>query len=282
MMLQNAVLKAPRFVFKEEFHMKRTAMLTALLLTLSLALTACGGQTSTGAQSGAPTQSGSAAQSAPAASSAQSAEPDASADQTSAAEPTAEIPAAYREILNLNSSIINSADETLFDEAFAEDKVPIALRNSIGAPDSWGYQLMDVDGDGLNELLLAAIGDDAASAVVCQMYRLADGKAVEVLNGSERNWYELLPEGKIYNQGSSGAAYMEAAVCTMSSDSTELTLVEKVRSDLDAEGNPVWFHTDDAGNETEITEDEATDWMNAQDAQVLTVTYIPFSDYQAE
>lgn len=265
--------------------MKRTAIVTALLLSLSLVLASCGGQNSAPAQSAPSSQSSaSAAQSAPAASASQSASSAASSAQTPSAEPTApaEIPAAYREILNLHNSIITSTDTALFDEAYAEDKVPVAIRNSVGAPNSWGYQLMDVDGDGQDELLLTAIGDDCTSAVVCQMYRLVNGEAVEVLNGGERNWYELMGEGKIYNQGSGGAAYTIAAVYAMAPDSAELTLVEEVRSDLDAEGNPVWFQTDATDNETEITEDAATEWMDAQDAQVQTVTYIPFTDYQAD
>ena len=157
----------------------------------------------------------------------------------------------------------------------------MVIRYSVGRPESWGYCLMDVDGDGEQELLLAALDDDHIGTEICQMFRIVDGQAVEILTGMERNWYQLREDGMIYSEGSGGAAYHNATVYALEPGCAELAFAEEVYSDLDDDNNQIWLHADASGNKTLISEEEAFDWMASQSASVCAMEYIPFSEYQA-
>lgn len=273
--------------------MKRIIVFIAIMLSLSLTLASCGRQDDGTVQSAPLPQSSSAADASQSAQAAP-AEPvqtnpadpvqaDPTPDQSAEQEPeqTQEIPAAYREILDLNAAIVKNGDAALLDEAYGEDRVSIVIRYSVGRPESWGYCLMDVDGDGEQELLLAALDDDHIGTEIGQMFRIVDGQAVEILTGMERNWYQLREDGMIYSEGSGGAAYHNATVYALEPGCAELAFAEEVYSDLDDDNNQIWFHADASGNETLISEEEAFDWMASQSASVCAMEYIPFSEYQA-
>ncbi len=273
--------------------MKRIIVFIAVMLSLSLALASCGRQDSGAVQSTSLPQSSSAAdasqsaqvdpmepaQADPVEPAQADPTPNRSAEQES--EQTQEIPAAYREILDLNAAIVKNGDEALLDEAYGEDRVSIVIRYSVGRPESWGYCLIDVDGDGEQELLLAALDDDHIGTEICQMFRIVDGQAVEILTGMERNWYQLREDGMIYSEGSGGAAYHNATVYALEPGCAELVFAEEIYSDLDDDNNQIWFHADASGNKTLISEEEAFDWMASQSASVCAMEYIPFSEYQA-
>ena len=265
--------------------MKRIIVFISIMLSLSLTLASCGRQDSGAVQSTSLPQSSSAADASQSvqADPAESVQADPAPARSAEQEPeqTQEIPAAYREILDLNAAIVKNGDEALLDEAYGEDRVSIVIRYSVGRPESWGYCLMDVDGDGEQELLLAALDDDHIGTGICQMFRIVDGQAVEILTGMERNWYQLREDGMIYSEGSGGAAYHNATVYALEPGCAELAFAEEIYSDLDDDNNQIWFHADASGSKTLISAEEAFDWMASQSASVCAMEYIPFSEYQA-
>lgn len=70
-----------------------------------------------------------------------------------------------------------------------------------------GYALEDLDGNGIPELMVAGIdpvyGEDP---VLFEVYSLENGEPVQLLISWPRSRNYLLPDGRIYNEGSSGAA----------------------------------------------------------------------------
>lgn len=75
-----------------------------------------------------------------------------------------------------------------------------------------GYAEMDLDGDGLSELLLGWLGNDIWNlnqGYVFAIYTLVEGQPVLAVEGWERNLYVLGEDGYLYHCGSSGADQTE-------------------------------------------------------------------------
>ena len=71
--------------------------------------------------------------------------------------------------------------------------------------DPFGYTRRDLDGDGVEELILgynSASGDEYFSNLILDLYTIRDGQLIHVFDGGERNRYYLTTDGMIENQGS--------------------------------------------------------------------------------
>lgn len=78
--------------------------------------------------------------------------------------------------------------------------------------DRTGYAQMDLNGDGVEELLLGWIGGEfwnLDEGYVFAVYTLVDGQPVLAVEGWERSLYVVGTDGFLYHQGSSGAGRTE-------------------------------------------------------------------------
>lgn len=69
-----------------------------------------------------------------------------------------------------------------------------------------GFYLQDLDGDGIEELLLGSNGSGAWRGVIYMIYTIRDGQLEKVCSGGERDIYRLCTDNYILEDGSSGAA----------------------------------------------------------------------------
>ena len=127
------------------------------------------------------------------------------------------------------------------------------------------YTLIDVDGNGVDELLIYQhmVNEDGEEcAVIYDGYTVRDGELVHFIAGGARNSYYLCSDGSFYNRGSNGAAY--ACLANYTYDNGELTLTKSYFSDDDT-GEIAWYMsttgiwTDDR---TEVTEEEALEFFD--------------------
>lgn len=179
--------------------------------------------------------------------------------------------------------------------ALNEKWEPAALSNaslSILLPYSYkgdtlsnvGYALMDIDSNGIPELLIGAIaGDSFVDKMIFAMYTLSDDKASLVFNGSERNRYYLCSDNSIANEGSAGAANSSYSIYNLDSDGKSLKVIETVFSDLNSENNVSWYLTTnedlDSSNATSITEDEAIAKRESYENKYIQVKFTPFESW---
>lgn len=127
---------------------------------------------------------------------------------------------------------------------------------------SWqtpGYLLMDLDGNGVDELLFGENHDDSYNGIVYNIYTISNGKLVRIVDGWERSRYYLCENGCIANAGSGSAS--ESSYSYYTYKGTALTPVESVvhNSRLDQE-NQWLYASGDLGDESAlspISEDEA-------------------------
>ena len=69
-----------------------------------------------------------------------------------------------------------------------------------------GYCFVDLDGDGVNELLIGQIsGDEFTDKVIFDAYTLVDGAPVQLFQSRERARYYLCSDNTVALEGSSGA-----------------------------------------------------------------------------
>jgi hypothetical protein len=76
---------------------------------------------------------------------------------------------------------------------------------SYNTYDYSGFYLLDLDGDGTEELLLGSNGNNAWR-VVYMIYTIRDGNLEMVCSGGERDTYHLCEDNYILEEGTGGAA----------------------------------------------------------------------------
>lgn len=73
--------------------------------------------------------------------------------------------------------------------------------------DTLGYAFVDMDSNGIAELLIGTDKDEYQQKFIYDMFTLVDGVPQRVLISSERVFYKLCPDHQILHHGSGGAAY---------------------------------------------------------------------------
>jgi hypothetical protein len=105
-----------------------------------------------------------------------------------------------------------------------------------------GYQLLDIDHDGTEELIVGVISDYDGSAAVYDVYTIRDGKPALLASGGERVDVSV-GDGVICVSGSGGAALY---IITMHhlTDGRAVPF-EEYKSDYDADADAPWFYSNE-------------------------------------
>lgn len=186
-----------------------------LILTLCLtAFTACSGKAEPGpVPTAAPTAEPAAEPTA-----APTAEPAAEPAAPSEADPIA----AYADVFATYTTLLSEGWGG--EELMAHD-LPLLIMYCMGdAPfDNMGYLLLDVDGDGTQELLTGTlISDEFYAPIVFEMYTLTpEGSPVRVFTSQERARYYLCEDNSFLFEGANSAA--DSVSCSYSYAAGTLT-----------------------------------------------------------
>ena len=141
--------------------------------------------------------------------------------------------ATYQDILDNTYEVIVSdrdADIVVEDGLFST----VGIRESLGRNTEEiladiGYIFYDVDGNGIEELIIAdTMQDDGGpwDNRILLMYTLHDDKPVLLIDGWARNRYYLLKDNTIYNESSSSAADTTFSTCRIAEDEISLEIIE--------------------------------------------------------
>ena len=88
----------------------------------------------------------------------------------------------------------------------------------VNAYDFLGYTLMDVDGNGVDELILASDSYNEYPNVIYGVYTIENGKAECLIKSAARSRYFMMQDGRFLMEGSSGAMYSSWITYDFSND----------------------------------------------------------------
>ena len=115
-----------------------------------------------------------------------------------------------------------------------------------GALDGIGYAILDINGDNVSELIIAAINDEYYGngnvvTRILAVYTLVNKAPTLVTEGWYRNRFFLKPDGTFYFEGSGGAAYTLFGISELTSEGN-FKYLEYYYSDIDDNtGDAVYF-----------------------------------------
>lgn len=176
------------------------------------------------------------------------------------------IPQAYGAVLE---KYVTAVNERWGGERCAQEDISIILRD-MESLDSLGYALIDLDGNGVEELILAC---DEESQTVLDLYTLVDGGLVHVLSGWERNSYFLREGNLILNIGTESGSCTNYVFSRLSGG--ELIQEEVIRFDALRDMDNPWFMGSDLHP---VTQEEAEAAISAHTRDRIQLT--PLSQVQ--
>lgn len=151
--------------------------------------------------------------------------------------------------------------------------------------DTVGYCLLDVDGDGSDELLVGACtGEAYPDQMIFDLYTLDDGVPFHVFSGQERDRYYLYQDEAapnvyfFYNENSSSA--FQSGYLSMHLDDEELDVDQAVLYDAQADSQNPWFSgSEDDGvvsNDQPMEESLAQGIIASYQAAIIRPPFTPF------
>ena len=261
----------------------RKKLITLCLLTALLALAGCGKKETPAQQPDA----------APAGTEQTTAAPEPSATpEPEAVKAYQEAMRAYEAVLEQNCDIIYNGYDMENDYPFVSSGV-IELSSMPRAEllQYLGYAFEDLSDDGVPELIIGTIPNEAAEIPEVQLllggYSCKDGEPVCFLEGWARNVYEWLGGGRFFNYGSGGYAYSGFGTFHLSEDGTELPCEEWYFSDTKgADDSEIGYYHNKTGvwdknaaEELDIDSDAFWALSNQYDAEIKTLDLTPFATY---
>ena len=217
-----------------------------------------------------------------------------------------EIPEAYTEVLDAYAKLLLGTGE------ITEMTGPVGINSAIDllsvldgtgmaaeAPYRCGYLLKDLNDDGVPELLIGEIsaagkyeqenGVSYSGSIVQAVYTLADGEALNILEGWGRNRYDWTDVGHFFNRASAGAAHYIFADYKLSKDGRGLDCDGYWFTYDQEDGDEVqlqhYYNTsgewDPAASE-QISADEFQSAEAKLEKKIAMLPLTPFSQYESE
>lgn len=201
--------------------------------------------------------------------------------------------ASYQDILDNAYEVIIAdvmTDIVLGDELFSTIGIREAKigRDTNEALAAIGYTFYDVEGNGIEELIIADTGGGVwNNNRIMLMYTLYDDKPVLLIDGWARNSYHLLNDGTIFHEGSSGAAYTDYGIYRIAEDGNSLEVIFYLYSGYYGDSVSGWFYNttgEQTYDESEIVEfeDEGVPWNRMEDyiTQVKELELTFFAEFK--
>lgn len=153
---------------------------------------------------------------------------------------------------------------------------------------SVGYALLDIDGNGIPELLIGD-NDSQSDGVIIDLYTYVDDKVVYLDTTYERFGINLSKNGKIYRYGSGGAYNNFEEECKIDEKNKVLVPIESIVFDGYYNPNSPWYYatgnyyTDsynyDLDKMKNISEEEAMNKRKEFENNIIGYSITLFSDY---
>lgn len=164
---------------------------------------------------------------------------------------------------------------------FSEKNLCYLAGSEMGGADNLGYYLTDIDGDGIEELMIGATGENAYTGMFYDLYTIVNDQRALVVSSGERDRYYLCVDGTVANEGSGGASNSVDNYYNLVSGQLEF----KEGVFLDAYSHPEnpWFYTTTSTMEdysNPISEEEGRNVISKY--VYMDIPYIPLKEINLE
>ncbi len=164
---------------------------------------------------------------------------------------------------------------------FSEKNLCYLAGSEMGGADNLGYYLTDIDGDGIEELMIGATGENAYTGMFYDLYTIVNDQRALVVSSGERDRYYLCVDGTVANEGSGGASNSVYNYYNLVSGQLEF----KEGVFLDAYSHPEnpWFYTTTSTVEdysNPISEEEGRNVIGKY--VYMDIPYIPLKEINLE
>ena len=152
--------------------------------------------------------------------------------------------------------------------------------DKAGALDYSGYTFTDLNGDGVNELVIGNLSDDKKlDKMIYTICTVHNNVPYGVLASYEYEKYYICDDNKISKEGGWDEVINERGLYEFAADGLGVDYIEGVKCDKDTKGNATWNRVDADENNTEITEAEAMQAFDEYESKRIQVQLTPFSEY---
>ncbi len=158
------------------------------------------------------------------------------------------------------------------------------LNSSADPLNRAGYYITDLDGDGMDELIIGELKDKEAQypKSLYEVYSARDGSWIRVFSGGERDRYYLSKDGTFYNEGSDSAFHSVLIHYEMAGSYKFLNPIDGVIYDAENGNNwDNWFYSKqdfyNRENEEPISEKEYNEYYEKAESSYEDIQFIPFS-----
>ena len=150
---------------------------------------------------------------------------------------------AYQTVIKKYADAYSSGNNTM------EYALGNGLSEMIADSSKAGYCLKDLDKDGVPELIIAGIDDPYYRNILYAVYTLDNGNPVELLVSRARSRWYLLSDNRLFNEGSSGAAYSSFELFSKSGSSLVLSQGLSTYNNIDEPDGSKYYVTTVTGDE---------------------------------
>ena len=189
---------------------------------------------------------------------------------------------AYQEILDkIYYGILNQWQDINFESALSSEHDISCLwyfpYTSVHSLADGGYMLVDLNEDGVSELIIspisaASVSDQYNTGMIYDLYTYQNGQVLHLATSAERDRYNLCDNQIVANEGSSGAADSSFRYYEIEKNTGALTLKEQVRYyGMDNPDNPWFYETTDTYDPSEMIQVSETEAANV----INQYTYLP-------
>lgn len=180
-------------------------------------------------------------------------------------------PAHYGIIIADVTAMLNGQEPTYFAAGDELSTIYSMVAGSAYATNI-GYAVIDIDGDGIDELLIGENPGDMSGTIFYNGFSIINDEVKELFNGSERNRWYLASDNTLINEGSNSA--FNSGTYAYALEDGQLKFTEAVIYDSEQSNGP-WFRvTDPIGEQVSISEGEASAFQNAH--PYLNIELTPF------
>ncbi len=185
-----------------------------------------------------------------------------------------EIPLIYQNFISSISSIYEGNPSGRYG---TYEDYSIMFEAQAGRPSeakTLGYAVMNVDGDGTEELLFGDMHPDAEGTPLYDMYTIVHGELVHVFDGWDRNRYYLTTDNGFMRQGSDSAFRSFSSFYAY--ERGELILLRSVIYDSEKNSDNPWFlsymNEYDTSGALPIAQEEAQKILSYYTGTEITLT----------